>query len=225
LRKAVILVEIVFFGAFIYCLAKWITTRDGNWEPWAQATAVPAAFFLLVERFMAAHEKSLPTGNELATLRRSAEHDPLSVVLPKVISYARRHKLGKLEHWARLESGGWHGENGMKSDDIVPEYRTVTGTWFDVFGRRLDLSRQKAQYKEAELLEMDRLRQPVSELEALAKTSEFLAMRNESTIEMIKSLFDLTVDRLMFHPSVIDGILGRIRVELVSQLADIEHQD
>lgn len=69
---------------------------------------------------------------------------PLSKALAETLFWAESAGDAEFVRWLRLESlGYWAGNPVMTESTVVPEYRTVSGHWFDEYNRRLALSDPK----------------------------------------------------------------------------------
>ena len=63
---------------------------------------------------------------------------PVSETLTYLILFAQLIGDDALERWAKLESDGYLASNpALRDDDVLPEYRSVTGLYRDSWGRPL----------------------------------------------------------------------------------------
>jgi len=148
-------------------------------------------------------------------LLRVAEDQPLSRSLPRVLSAANKVGAGGLSQWAKLELMGYLSENPAMTDDVVvPEYRTVVGTWYDDFGRMFRVDDPKMSF-----VNEIRLRHGVAELEALARATGPLDAVEHPSAALIRDSLAVPVTVFRFDPRAAAQILMNIRVHLIDQLA------
>jgi hypothetical protein len=142
---------------------------------------------------------------------------PLSQTLIDVIILAQSLHDSELERWARLESGGYLAENrAIRETDEVPTYRTVVGQYHDSYGRPLIISDPSLDF----IME-ERLRNPTAELESLACVKDLLHMSDARALNLIKGHLGVTVEKFVFSPSSIMGVLAGIQQELLDRLRKI----
>ncbi|HEC36031.1 MAG TPA: hypothetical protein ENI39_05800 [Anaerolineae bacterium] len=151
-------------------------------------------------------------------IAQKAASEPLSRLLPSMLTLARRINNPDLENWVRLEMGGYLRENPAMNDDVVvPAYRTIAGQRSDEFGRPLIISDPELHF-----VNEDRIRSGVAELEHLARSRDMLTIRNPAANEIIRKQLGVEVTRFTFHPSAIAGVLSNIRSRLLDWLSEIQ---
>ena len=143
----------------------------------------------------------------------SASTQPLSIVLPRVISLAQSVGDEDLLTWARLELLGYTGVNpAMTERTAVPEYRAVGGAWFDGHGRRLRLEPGLAFVNET------RLREGVGELETYVGQGGILTYQMPEFSDLIKNHLGVEVSDFRFDLRTVEQVLANIRAQLVHRL-------
>lgn len=158
--------------------------------------------------------------NSKEAVKKILEAEPLSSGLRKASYLAQDVGASDLELWLRLELGGYFRSNSAMRDDVeVPEYRTVVGEHYDLFGRRLVLPADLSFVAET------RLRYGVEELEGLASSRHTVVVHDPTMCELIRT--HLGVEVYSFHFSTIHlrGVLSAIRTELDAKLRHIKLPD
>lgn len=151
-------------------------------------------------------------------IAHKAASEPLSQLLPSMLTLAQRLDNPDLENWVRLEMDGYLRENPAMSDDIVvPEYRTIAGQRSDEFGRPLIISDPKLHF-----VNQERIRSGVAELEHLASSKDMLTVRTPIANKIIREKLSVEVTRFTFHPSAVAGVLSSIRSRLLDWLAEVQ---
>jgi hypothetical protein len=144
------------------------------------------------------------------------EEQPLSRSLPTALRVAIMIADEEWAAWIRLESMGYFARNpAMKDSTIVPEYRAVSGQWYDDYGRMFAVDNSQLGF-----INELRLREGVAELEGLASGSGPLAMRPTELSEFIKKDLNTHVTVFQFSRSSVSQILTNIKVHLLDQLAN-----
>lgn len=144
---------------------------------------------------------------------RESEHSRMSVCLRKALRLAERTAAKDLSLWCRLELGGYYASNPAMNDDIiVPEYRTVVGQHFDVYGNMLIVP--------ADLSFINEMRMPngVEELETLVESGDLITVHNPNTCELIKEHLKVQVYAFRFSRVHLIGVLSQIRTQLSDRL-------
>jgi hypothetical protein len=142
---------------------------------------------------------------------------PLSQVLPLALQMARALGNKEFEKWARLEINGYFDTNPSLDDStIVPKYRTVCGQHSDEYGRPLVIQDPTLQ-----IINEDRLRYGVAELEKMEKRDEALSIQNPYTAKLIYDHLKVKVITYSFSPIEVTGVLSGIRTELLDWLNKI----
>jgi hypothetical protein len=140
------------------------------------------------------------------------EIQPLSKALQHAARFAAEAGALEFERWLRIELGGYYGSNSAMSPDVVvPEYRTVSGVHFDIFGRRLIVPTDLSFVNET------RLRNGVEELESLASGRETIAVHDPTMCELIQQHLKVEVYSFHFSAAHLMGVLAAIRNEFESK--------
>lgn len=154
-------------------------------------------------------------GNSLKLID-AAHHQPLSQVLPRALSAARRLGDSEFADWIRLELSGYTSDNpAMTESTVVPEYRSVPGRHFDRAKRLIDIRDPRLSF-----LDTDRLRFGVGQLEDLARRSDTICVGDSAGMEIIRDSFDADPYAFCFEPTSVVGVLEAIRTNLLDQLED-----
>ncbi|MBU4427078.1 MAG: hypothetical protein KKB35_10135, partial [Proteobacteria bacterium] len=101
----------------------------------------------------------------------------------------------------------------MTEQDIVPEYREITGRYMDSYNRMLQIPSDLNGY---------RFRYGVRQLEDLAKKEKMQNSRDEGFIELLRRELNVDAFRFCFSPTEIVGVLDRIRNRLLEKVNGIE---
>ncbi|MBI3464954.1 MAG: hypothetical protein HY000_18145 [Planctomycetes bacterium] len=141
-------------------------------------------------------------------------HEPLSVVLPDAIEFAKRIGDREFERWCRLELYGYGAQGGMQETDTVPDYRAVTGRWIDGSGRVLDLSA----YDDLSIVNRYRFRSGVKMLEELAKRTEMQNLADDSFRQLLRQHVGFDAARFCFNPVELVTALDLIKNMLAEKL-------
>ena len=163
-----------FIGSAVGAVCSWLWYRaDGGNEAFYAATSTTiVAVLSLIGRIVQyffdrpANEESEagpPKENAnslLAWLLRCVPSKDLSRTLPKALRLAKLLGDKDLERCVRCELNGYLKPH-MNDADVVPEYRTVTGRYMDIYGRPLMIDDPNLSF-----VNEDRLRLGVRELEA-----------------------------------------------------------
>jgi len=153
--------------------------------------------------------------NAFERLLTLVEEQPLSRSLPTALIVASTIADKSLASWVRLELMGYlAGNPAMRDDTIVPEYRSVTGQWYDDYGRMFALDDSQLGF-----INELRLREGVAELEGLAAGGGTLAMRPTELSEIIRKGLNIEVSVFQFRPSSVSQVLTNIKVHLLDHLA------
>jgi hypothetical protein len=143
-------------------------------------------------------------------------HDiTLSKAMSKVLLWAETLGDDSLVSWIRLELLGYVSANPLMTEStVVPEYRTVTGQWFDEYGRCLVLSDPKLAF-----INETRLRMGVIELESYLGVTGTLALPGDRQAEVINEHLKVRVSTFRFGPSSVPTMLASIRAQLLDRIA------
>ncbi|VAW29961.1 hypothetical protein MNBD_CHLOROFLEXI01-3329 [hydrothermal vent metagenome] len=162
---------------------------------------------------------SKSTINELyQEIDQKASSEPLSQLLPSMLTLARRLHNQTMENWVRLEMNGYLPENpAMNSDVVIPEYRTIAIQHSDEIGRPLIVNNPTLHF-----VNEDRIPMGVAELENLAKEPEMLVVRDPTFSKVLREKLGVEVTRFTFQPSAVVGVLSNIRSKLLDWLNEIQ---
>ena len=157
------------------------------------------------------------TGDKLANWLHDNVHSAqLSESLPKALQYAKRIGNGALERWVRMELYGYTKDGGMTDDDVVPEYRAVTGRWMDRFNNMLDISH----YPDLSIVNEYRFRIAIAKLEELASKQQMQNIADDHMINLLREKMGVDVIRFCFSPIEVRGVLDTIRNRLAEMVLD-----
>lgn len=141
---------------------------------------------------------------------------PLSKSLPKILRVSQELGDSEFEKWIRLELHGyWNTNPALTEDDVVPEYRTVSGYYTDDYGRPLVISDPDLGF-----VNQIRLRFGVVELEGMIGTMGRLAFRPLEFTELIREHLNMEVTTFNFSPKTIPPVLQAIRTRLSDHVVD-----
>lgn len=150
---------------------------------------------------------------EFDRLLAAAEHEQLSKCLSRALQLAVARKVEPLVVWLRLETLGYvAGNPAMNESVVVPVYRTVSGSWFDEYGRRFLVQDPKLSF-----VNDTRLREGVRALEGFVGKQGVISIRDD-TAEVIKEHLGVEVTVLQFTPHAVEQVLTKIRGELIDRL-------
>jgi hypothetical protein len=143
-------------------------------------------------------------------------HDlPVSKALSRSLVWAEDASDSDLASWIRLELLGYVNTNPVMTDaTIVPEYRAVTGQWFDEYDRGLVLSDPKLAF-----INDIRLRMGVAELESYLGVRGVLALPGDRQAEVINEYLKVRVSTFRFSASSVPPLLASIRGQLLDRVA------
>jgi len=152
--------------------------------------------------------------NSFEKLLAVVEQQPLSQSLPRALLIATRIDDEELGRWIRLEVMGYFADNpALTVETVVPEYRSVSGQWYDDFGRALAINDPGLAF-----INEIRLRPGVAELEGVAAGTESLAMRPTEFSEIIRRDLKVEVSLFRFRPSSVKQVLTNIKVQSMDQI-------
>ena len=215
----VVFIEIIAAIVTAVLAVFWVCDPSGNYEPW---TVICGVVFAITEIY---RQTRTPSETESESLSKPEElirwiefhgHEkPLSQVLPHALQLSQLLNLSDLEHWVKMELLGYTQEGGMTEQDIVPEYREITGRYMDSYNRMLKV------LPEHDFVNGYRFRFGVRQLEELAKKEKMQNIRDEDNIEILRREFNVDVCRFCFSPHEIVGVLDRIRNHLIEKVNNI----
>ena len=157
----------------------------------------------------------MPTSKTKAKLLQEVHDIKLSQALSAALVWAEGVGDEALIGWLRLELLGYVNANPVMADStVVPEYRTVTGQWFDEYGRGLVISDPELAF-----INETRLRMGVAELESYLGVSGVLALSGDRHADLINEHLKVRVSTFRFGPSCVPTVLASIRAQLVDRIA------
>ena len=154
---------------------------------------------------------------QLTELYNSVDSLPLDSLLSRIVRFAQENKYAELERWARLELNGYYGHSGMTETDVVPEYREISGEYYDEYRRPLVIDDPKLQF-----INSDRLRQGAIELMEYSRANGYLSVRIPTSIKSIRENLGVEVTHFRFSPTEISAVISRIRSVARDRLHDIK---
>lgn len=200
----------------------WIRDQHGNYEPWivlCGVVFVGSEIYRRIRTRSEAESKSLSKPEDLIRwIQVQGSEKPLSQVLPHALRLSQLLGDRNLEHWVRLELLGYTKEGGMTDQDIIPEYREITGRYIDSYNRIFQVP------TDFNFVNGYRLRYGVGQLEELAKKQKMQNLRDEYHIELLRRELNVDVSRFCFSPLEIIGVLDRIRSQLINKVKKIKRK-
>ena len=155
----------------------------------------------------------MPTSYD--NLIESAHKLPLSVTLSKILRLAESGRDRDFASWIKLELLGYTDSNPvMTAATIVPEYRTVSGEWFDAYNRRLPLKDPNLGF-----INETRIRCGVVELETFVGATDIIAIQQPDLSDIIRRELHIDVTTFRFSPKSIPQILANIKSQMLERLA------
>lgn len=143
------------------------------------------------------------------TLNDILETEPLSKALQRTLRLAREREAKELERWIQLEIGGYYDSNSAMSKNItVPNYRTVVGAHYNVYGQRLQLQPDLSFVNEM------RLREGVEALESIRNTRQTIVLQDPTMNGIIAQHLKVEVATFHFDRAQLVQVLSQIRSEL-----------
>jgi hypothetical protein len=197
----------------------WLRHPGGSYEPWTVLCGVILSITELIRRSRDKNilSQSLSRSDRLLTwIEEKGTEKPLSQVLPRMLDLAQELHDDDLEHWVRLELYGYDPNGGMLEHEIVPEYRTVVGRYFDQFNREFQSIDQDLSF-----LNAYRIRYGVGKLEELAGRREMQNIRDGNMNDIFKEYLGWEPVRFCFSPVEVAGVLSQIRNRLLERSAVI----
>lgn len=143
----------------------------------------------------------------------------LSEILHKALLSAKNTKDIGLENWLRLEINGYFNTNSSLTEaTVVPEYRTVSGLYYDIYNRPLLIEDNKLHF-----INTIRLRNGISELEKFKdKYGNFIKIIETESLNLVREYLKVEVHYFSFPTASIDSILDQIRIELLDKIIQKE---
>lgn len=198
----------------------WIRNPSGNYEPWTVLCGTMVAGSEIYRRLRTqpkGEAKRVSKPEELILwIQDHGVEKPLSQVLPYALQLSKLLGHRDLEHWVRLELLGYNQEGGMTEQDVVPEYREITGRYIDSYNRMLQLP------SDLHFVNGYRFRYGVRQLEELAKKEKMQNIRDEESIALLRRELNADVYRFCFSPTEIVGVIDRIRNRLLEKVNSVE---
>ncbi len=152
-------------------------------------------------------------------LLQQVEDLPLSKSLSKVLGAAVQAHDDELTTWTRLELLGYVKDNPVMTEQtVVPEYRTVSGQWFDKDGSRLAIPDASLAFMNA-----IRLREGVPELEIFADVFGMGELWLPDLADLIRENLRVEVSVFRFNSRSVSQVLASIKAQLVDHVASHSH--
>lgn len=127
----------------IWIAILWIRNPSGNYEPW---TVICGAIFAGIEISRQVRTRSNDETKQesrpeelIHWIQNQGVEKPLSQVLPRALQLSKLLNLNDLEHWVRMELFGYNQEGGMTEQDVVPEYREITGRYINNYNQMVQM--------------------------------------------------------------------------------------
>lgn len=163
---------------------------------------------------LAAHHVTL-----LDSLRDRAHTAPVSELLLGLVRLAKAAGRDDIFRWAKLECDGYHSGNPLAAkDDVVPEYRTVAGRYFDQFGRMLNIRDPKIS-----IINSHRVEWSTAEIERMAQSKDdLIQLHNPWANDLIRQYLKVEVHSLRLSPASLVGVLAAIRSRAIDYLDELD---
>jgi hypothetical protein len=212
IRVVILVLEIVAAVATIVLALLLINGLSvPDWEAWILLCGGVAVAAELCRRYLPKTESQASTAT---WLEKNVQTAKLSESLPHARQFAKRTGNAELERWACLELRGYNKEGGRTDDDVVPEYRAVTGRWMNQFGQEVNTSHDP----EFAFINVYRLPFGVAKLEALASRKQMQSVANDHLRNILREQLNVEVTRFVYSPIEVVGILDAIRNELAEKV-------
>jgi hypothetical protein len=155
--------------------------------------------------------------DRVEVLLTAIEEQPLSRSLVTALRTAEEIGGKAFAEWVRLELMGYvSGNPAMTEDIVVPEYRAVSGLWYDDYGRPLVVDDPQLHF-----VNEIRLRYGAAELEGAASATDVLSMRETNFAQIIQQHLGATVTIFRFQPASVRQVLTNIKLHLTDQVTGV----
>tara|TARA_R110001583_G_scaffold194824_1_gene367225 strand:- start:1366 stop:1941 length:576 start_codon:yes stop_codon:yes gene_type:complete len=141
---------------------------------------------------------------------------PLSESLQKLLLLATHINDNELVKWVKFELTGYYGSD-MSEDDVVPEYREVSGYHTDDYGRKFIIEDEQLQF-----INTTRLRAGIAELEVY--TENGIIQKDQSTCNLIFENLNVRVTSFHVSGSQIQNLLTSVKCELIERVSKLDPQ-
>ena len=227
-RRMILAFEIIAFITAVTLGVLWIVLPDRNWEPWIVLCGSITVLAEIIRRFAPKRQResnstSIPSPHHTKKrdpnamwLENNAHTADLRESLPRALRFAKQIRNPELERWIRIELYGYTKDGGMTNDDVVPEYRAVTGRWMDQYNNMLDTSHNP----DLSFVNEYRFRFGVPKLEELASKQKMQNIADDRHINLIRENMGVQVTRFCFSPVEVRGVLDTIRNKLAEMVLD-----
>lgn len=159
--------------------------------------------------------------NMYRQLREKVAVSPLSEVLPQLLMLARDLQHEELERWTQLELRGYFATNPAMTDETeVPEYRGVTGVWYDDHTQPLIIQDDP---ELSHLLNSYRLRNGVAELEGMSRANTDHSIFDQALPSVLREQLHFNARHFMFLSREVAGVLAEIRSRAIEWLSAVKH--
>lgn len=156
---------------------------------------------------------------KIAKLFKMVERKPLGVSIPTLLRLVENANTPEFATWLRLELLGYVAANPVMTEEVtVPEYRSVSGRWFDAYNRPLLLTDPSLSF-----IEETRVRSGIHELESFARSKGTIAVQVPAHSELIREHLDVEVSTFRFNTSAVPQVLANIKAHLLDRL--VQNQD
>lgn len=143
---------------------------------------------------------------------------PLSESLQNFLVLATKAEDQDLIKWVKFELTGYNSSE-ITHDNVVPQYREVSGYHADDLHQRLVLPREDMQF-----INIIRIRSGVVELEVYQEDG--LIMKDSDMCKIIQDNLNVHVTSFHVSASQVKQVLANVKCELISRLSKLEdHQN
>lgn len=213
-------IEILALIITIVLAIFWIRDQGGNYEPWTVVCGAITGSMEIIRQWKnrKTKERSPSKAEDLANWAKNKGADlPLSELLPHVLRLSKKIGNEELEHWVRMELYGYDKHGGMREEDVVPEYREISGKYIDAFNNILVIDDPDLAF-----VNTYRFRLGVKELEELSNKSKMQNIRDENFVDLMRKQLKVEVLRFCFSPVSVAGVLNRIRNHLLEKIEKLD---
>ena len=153
-------------------------------------------------------------------LREKVAISPLSEVLPQLLLLAKDLQHKELECWTQLELRGYLATNpAMTEETVVPEYRGVTGCWYNDYKQPLIIQNEP---QLSNVINSYRLRNGVAELEGLSRANTNHSIFDQSLPSLLREQLHFDARHFTFQSREVDGVLTEIRSRAIEWLSEVK---
>jgi len=137
----------------------------------------------------------MKTSSVFDEIINNVETYELSKLLSLSLFLAKQLKDDNMMHWIKLELNCYYDSNaGLGETDIVPEYRTIVGNYFDVYDSILKTTKSNLRF-----ISEYRIREGIISIEnILTHNKGLVTIQALEFIEIIKENLNVEVDKYTF---------------------------